>query len=112
MIIILYIKLWLDETINGRGLDDSGVGGGVTVAAVGRHRAEGLLVLQRAAGFKLHANILLYVTTRERAPGLQVERASKSECRICERRTERECVCVCGQAADPSSAQQSGKAIV
>jgi len=81
-----------------RGLDDSGVGGGMAVAAVGRHRAEGLLVLRPAGGFKLHANILLYVTTRERAPGLQVERASESECRICERRTERERVCVgkCG----------------
>jgi len=82
MIIILYIKLWLDETIDGAS---------TTVAsAVGRHRAEGLLVLRRAGGFKLHANILLYVTTRERAPGLQVERASESEFRICERRTERE----------------------
>lgn len=70
----------------------------IVASAVGRHRAEGLLVLRRAGGFKLHANILLYVTTRKRAPGLQVERVSESECRICDRRTERERACVgkCG----------------
>jgi len=82
MTIILYIKLWLDETIDGASM--------TLASAVDRHRAEGLLVLRLARGFKLHANILLYVTTRNRAPRLQVERVSESECRICERRTERE----------------------
>lgn len=83
MTMILYIKLWLDEKTT----DEASM---AVASAVGRHRAEGLLVLRRAGGFKLHANILLYVTTRKRAPGLQVERVSESECRICERRTERE----------------------
>lgn len=56
IIILLYIKLWLDED-DGRGLNDSG---GVVIGP------EGLLVLRRAEGFKLHANILLCVTTRLR----------------------------------------------